>query len=566
MGNQSNKRSSTNNTKLNNSKSASKKRNTKVKNHDLADILPYDLAYASFAQQNQSRFIVCGGNKDGDTKFFEIICNKTSNTDSISFKSFKNLTNADLSKINIHNGNTLFAFLTDFEKRLVVIDRDKGYNVYDFSMDKWLLKSNYPLLNDLKTVQLDKWFMRTLFIEDILLIVSIGNKILFLNFNDILLPRLIKIHEIGAKYLGHGLCLTKFEISDENGVTEKEYKEKTQTMANKQLQDIDSGSKNHENNYSDKLSCYKMTLLIFGGSQAFCRSRIEIIVIVDEKFERIIKCQDEQLVGDDRYLTDVWNSKKQVSYPNALKCVQFEDKDQRLNKLQSKQRTGNNHNNMYNRSRYSYRQSTSQKSAIKYIFKSDSTILDEQRQEWLDLTKYHFSVPDYLQPSQFEEYVTSKNVIRISQKQQQHGYMNRAMQHFGYQCIKMANNEIIIIMIGGMSSDIEKSLIFWNVTRNEVFKLNNILPIECPLNPMTLLKSIQSIQQLEDKNGMFYTYFQILLNNAPLVKVLNVPNDVLREIVHFLCVTNVLHIIYKNRYFEIPVSPYINGLWGNVSD
>ena len=168
MGNQPNKRSSTN-TKFNNSKSASKKRNTKVKNHDLADILPYDLAYASFAQQNQSRFIVCGGNKDGDTKFFEIICNKTSNTDSISFKSFKNLTNADLSKINIHNGNTLFAFLTDFEKRLVIIDRDKGYNVYDFSMDKWLLKSNYPLLNDLKTVQLDKWFMRTLFIEDILL-------------------------------------------------------------------------------------------------------------------------------------------------------------------------------------------------------------------------------------------------------------------------------------------------------------------------------------------------------------------------------------------------------------
>lgn len=273
------------------------KKSQSLASYNLGDLSPYDLRFAAFAAQCHSRFIVCGGDNDNETQFFEIIPSKQNVKVNI-LENDQKYSNANLNKIGFKNGSNCTVFTTNFDKYLLIIDRYLGYNVYDLTKNKWLLhgddddneneykqksNANKPKMDidlnlKLNNLDINKSLMRTLLVNDQLLIVSNHNSLVFYNFVNIIEPKYltsVEYNKIGIKQLGenvgylfHGFCLLEFENID--------YEYVNQLVKN----------------------CYKLKLLLFGGTgqkQSFNQTFVEIDVIFSQNYEKLLDIKGKKL-------------------------------------------------------------------------------------------------------------------------------------------------------------------------------------------------------------------------------------------------------------------------------
>ena len=186
--------------------------------------------------------------------FYELTITSTDNgdDDEISYQLFKTQANDDSKEERMKSvTGMIYLFLVQNNKYLGVI-QEKEYTVYDIENDKWL-----PLHTDLmKPVSYRG--SRYALIGDDIIVYNGANKMFFYYIagDHITLPIFLKEYTLDTDYSYHGLSCIKYdEKIDVNN---------------------DDGTINIK---------YEFKILIFGGSQAFLKSFIELgveLVIVEE--------------------------------------------------------------------------------------------------------------------------------------------------------------------------------------------------------------------------------------------------------------------------------------------
>ena len=111
---------------------------------------------------------------------------------------------ADLKLFGTENGSYLHTLITDDGLNIIVMERWKGYNVYNIKSDSWLLKEN---LSNCYELGIPSSNGRCLFLDNQLLVSSQDNSVTILDLSDIIAPKKIFQHEIKSEI---EMCLIKY--------------------------------------------------------------------------------------------------------------------------------------------------------------------------------------------------------------------------------------------------------------------------------------------------------------------------------------------------------------------
>lgn len=154
--------------------------------------------------------------------FYEVLIDNPSGNENNNYVSFKQFT-TDYDK---KNGKILWqdvsgthSFITQDEKYIIAFTSSHGYAVYDILNDKWLIGSSENdklMLSDFKC---GSQCLRSIFVDDTLLIISGASIVYFFSLDDIREPKLICKHtleNVEYEYKYHAMCLIGYSKTKDN--------------------------------------------------------------------------------------------------------------------------------------------------------------------------------------------------------------------------------------------------------------------------------------------------------------------------------------------------------------
>ena len=333
------------------------------------------------------------------------------------------------------------------------------YNAYNIKENKWLLGKNH-VLN--KVGNFGRNGIRCLFISDEVLVVSSYERILFYllsngsNTNDDdddeSNYKLRKTPYFIGKYM------IETDLSDlgyhwgfnDHGMSLIEYNGRKKILSN----DDDNGEEEVENINIQ----HKFSLMLFGGESPFLQSFLRLDVLLTIPIQNVKQYDKDQ--------------KNQENKP----AIRFKPKP----KLKG---NGKNKNMMAKENNES----------VINVLKIKETYIDYRKIKLINFEEKVNRTPcmgnyDDAKRKDLELNGNSNNELALTEK--------TYLKSFGTQTVLNRNGERIIMIIGGKSSlgwlkpspfSNDLSIILYNVDKNEMTKIEGILPFTCRMTPATML-------------------------------------------------------------------------------